>query len=504
MISQKRYVAITSGVGGAATVSTRQFTLRLITQNSAIQTGTVYSYSDADDVMAVFGSSSEEYARAAMYFAFINKSISAPASISFVRWNTTDSAPAVAGDTTAKSLASLQAVTAGELNFLVNDVAAQVTGINLSAATSLTNAATLIQTAVRANASAMLASATVTYNTNTNQFTITGGVPGAGTLVVNATSDAADMASLLGWVTTTTTAGLAAQEPVDAISSSAESNNNFGSFVFCTPAVALTVDQMVAVASWNASQNVMYMYSFSTPSANAATLYAALKGYAGTAMNISADTADSTYIDQAPCEIMASIDYTAANATQNFMFYEFANRDVAVNSDTLANSMDAVRGNYNGQTQAAGNKLAFYQRGVLMGGTTDPVDMNTYINEMWMKDYISSQYLTALLALPEVSANTDGQAAMISVLQGAIDQAKYNGTISAGKTLTTIQQLYITQISGDKMAWRQVATNGYWYNVQILSRTNTNSGLTEYYAKYLLIYGKDDAIRFVQGTDTLI
>lgn len=504
MISQKRYVEITSGVGGASTVSTRQFTLRLITQNTAIQVGAVYSFDNADDVMTTFGSSSEEYARAALYFAFVNKSISSAQAISFVRWTTTDAPPVVGGDTTAKSLSTIQAVTAGTLNLVVNDIAVAITAINLSASTSLTNAATLLQTAIRANSNSMLSAATVTYNTDNNQFVLTGGVAGDGTLTVNATSDSSDISSLFGWVNTTTTAGVTAQEPVDAISASAAENNNFGSFVFCTPATALTTDQIEAVASWNASQNVMFLYSLSVTSSAAAALYSTISGYAGTAMNIRADATDSTFVDQAPCEILASIDFTARNATQNFMFYEFANRDVAVKTDTLANSMDAVRGNYIGQTQAAGNKLAFYQRGVLMGGSTAPVDMNTYANEMWLKDYVSAQFLSALLSLPEVSADTDGLAAMISVLQDAVDQGKYNGAISVGKTLTTVQKLYITQISGDNMAWRQVATNGYWYNVQILTRVNTNSGLSESYAKYLLIYGKKDDVRFVQGTDTLI
>lgn len=504
MISQKRYVDITSGVGAAAVVATRQFTLRLVTQSSAIQPGTVYNFTDPDDVMSVFGSTSEEYKRSLAYLGFVNKSISAPSSLSFIRWSTSDAAPTIAGDTVVKSLPSLKAVTAGELNFTVNGTAVQVTGINLSAATDLTNVAALIQTAVRASSNPMLTTANVTFNTNNNQFTIIGGVTGEGTLQIVISNDANEIGGLLGMVNNTTTAGQAAQTPVEAISASAEDNNNFGSFVFCSPAVPLTNDEIVSLAAWNHAQNVMYLYSLSTVQNNAAALYALLQGYSGCALNVSADAVDSTFIDQAPCEILASIDYDTVNATQNFMFYQFASRAVAVTSNTVADAMDAVRANYIGQTQTAGQKLAFYQRGILMGGSTAPVDMNVYANEMWLKDYISAQYMTALLSLPEIAANTSGKATMVSVLQGAVDQGKFNGCISAGKALSVNQQLYITQITGDKMAWRSVATNGYWYNVQILSRVNENNGLTEYYAKYLLVYGKDDSIRFVEGTDTLI
>lgn len=504
MISQDRYVDITSGVGAGTTVSTRQFTLRLVTQNDAIQPGTIYSYTDEDDVMDVFGSTSEEYKRAAAYFGFVNKNTSAPAALSFIRWSTSDTAPAVEGDTTTKSLSSLQAVTAGLLNFTVNGTAVQVTGINLSTATDLTTVATLVQTAVRTSSNAMLTNATVTYNTNTNQFTIVGGTAGAGTLKVVTSSDASDIAGLLGWTTTTTSAGLDAQEPVEAVSASAQKNNNFGSFVFCTPNVALTDDQIEALAAWNHGKNNMYLYSLSATIDKCPALYALLQGYSGCALNVAADSADSTFIDQAPCEILAATDYTSANATQDYMFYQFSSRDIAITDDDDADAMDAVRANYIGVTQTAGQELAFYQRGVLMGGSTAAVDMNTYANEMWMKDYILAAYLTILLSLPKVSANTEGQAQLISVLQNCVNEALDNGTISAGKTLTTAQQLYITQLTSDKNAWRQIQTNGYWYSVSINSRVNTNNGLTEYYAKYVLVYGKDDVIRFVEGSDTLI
>jgi hypothetical protein len=76
--------------------------------------------------------------------------------------------------------------------------------------------------------------------------------------------------------------------------------------------------------------------------------------------------------------------------------------------------------------------------------------------------------------------------------------------ISAGKSLTTVQQQYISQISGDTTAWRQVANIGYWLNVTFSSFVNPNSFLTEWQANYTLIYSKNDAIRSVQGNDVLI
>jgi hypothetical protein len=139
----------------------------------------------------------------------------------------------------------------------------------------------------------------------------------------------------------------------------------------------------------------------------------------------------------------------------------------------------------------------------LGGGATDAVDMNVYANEMWLKDYLSAQYLSTFLSLPTVPANDIGEAMLIAVMQSGVDQAKFNGVISAGKDLNVQQQLYISQITGDKTAWHQVQTLGYWFNIRFLSRVTTD-GRTEYYAKYILVYSKDDAVRAVEGQDVLI
>ncbi len=67
-----------------------------------------------------------------------------------------------------------------------------------------------------------------------------------------------------------------------------------------------------------------------------------------------------------------------------------------------------------------------------------------------------------------------------------------------GKTLTTLQQAFITQETNDPLAWYQVQNNGYWLDVVIVLVGN------EYQATYTLIYSKDDVIRKVNGIHTLI
>lgn len=512
MISQSRYVNIISGVGAGANVAQKDLGMRVITQNTAIPPGIVAEFSGqsmADNVGAYFGAGSEEYKRAAAYQGFISKQINAPNKISFARWVNSDIAPTVVGDTSTKDLAALKAIAAGTLTIMSGGVAVQIAAIDLTTATSLTQVAALVQAAIRTSADTQLTAAVVTYNTNTAQFVLTGTVTGAGTLSVALGGNpplASDIAGLLGWGTTGTVnvPGQTADTALQAIQKTTQVSNNFGSFVFATPAVPFTTDDIAAVAAWNDTQNNQYLYSVAVKQADAGALYAAVKGYSGCALNLLSSTLTNDFIEQSPCEILAATNYSQTNATQNYMFYQFPSRNITVSDDATADSMDALRVNYIGVTQTNGQQLAFYQQGVLCGGANDAVDMNTYANEMWLKSAITAAIMSFFLAVGRVPANEIGQGQTLAILQGPIDQAKTNGTISAGKQLSTQQQLFITSQSGDPNAWRQVQTIGYWVTVNFSSYVDANSGLTKWKATYSLIYSKDDAIRMVTGQDILI
>ncbi len=506
MISQSRYVSIVSGVGAGATVPQRQLIMRLITQNATLPPGIVAQFANSSSVGSYFGQQSEEYKRAQAYFAFISKSILSPQLVSFARWVNSAIAPMVVGDAVTKSLASIVAIVAGTLTVNNGVTPILISALNFSTATTLTQVATVLQTALQANADPQLVGATVTYNTNTNQFVLTGTVTGTGSLSVSATGLTSDVSQLLGLATggTTLVAGQAADTPDIAVAKSAAISTNFGSFAYCTPSVPITNTQVAAIGAWNDAQNNMYLYSVPTPLSNLQTLYALVKGYSGLALNVISTTQPNDYIEQSPCEILAATNYNNPNATQNFMFYQFANRNTVVTDDNTANTADASRGNYIGATQSAGAVLAFYQRGILCGGSTAATDMNTYCNEMWLKSAISAQILSLLLNVPIVPASPIGQGQILGVIQSQVDLAKTNGTISPGKPLSAVQQQYITQVSGDSNAWRQVQTIGFWLNVTFSSYTNSNTQLTEWQANYTLIYSKQDAIRLVTGSDILI
>lgn len=504
MITQKRYVNIVSGVGAGAVAAERKLIMRVMTRNSMLPPGLVFEFSDVNVVADFFGIQSEEYRRAARYFGFINKNIQSPRTISFARWVNEPIPSMVVGDSMAKNLAGLVAQTAGTLNVTFGGTPQVLSGIDLSGAVNLTQVAELLTDAFDAE----WPGTSVTFNTNTNIFTLSssGAGPASPAISIQPTTEPNDLSLRLGWGTSGSVlvAGQNEDPPVLAIQKSAGISNNFGSFVFDNDAGFLTTAQITAVAEWNHAQNNMYIYSVPIPLAQLAPLFDAVKGFSGTALNILSTTALNDYIEQAPCEITASINYNQPAANQNYMFYQFADRNVTVSDDPTADLADRSRGNYIGVTQSAGQSLAFYQRGILCGGPQAAVDMNIYVNEMWLKSAISANFLTLFLSVGAVPANDEGAATLLAVLQPTITLAGNNGVFSFGKQLTAVQKEYIGQITGDRDAWRQVQSLGYWLNIDFESYLNQQTGLTEWKAVYRLVYSKGDVIRLVEGSDVMI
>lgn len=494
-----RYVQITSAVADTGGVPQRELIGRLFSESPKVPTDSIIEFTSAADVSAYFGSTSVEYLRAAFYFAFVSKSLTAPRKLSFGRHARVASPARIYGTAPVGSLIAFQAVTAGTLALTIGAQTASLTGLNFSAAVSLAGVAAVLQTAIQAAAGDQFTTATVTYDAveGSFNFVASSGETDAADISVNAAA-AGSVATLFGWsVGAIFSPATPIQTITEALAASVEISNNFGSFAFVT--TSLTVDETVEAATWNATRNVEFMFSARTTAANAVSLSAAVYSKAGTGLTLAPLTTE--YPEMLPMAVLAATDYTRPNSVPNYM-YQQADLVASVTTDALADLYDPLRVNYYGQTQTAGQQIAFYQRGLLMGGSTAAVDMNIYANEVWFKDAASSAILALLLALPRIPANDDGRGQILAVLQDPINAALLNGTISVGKTLTTAQRLYVTQVTDDPDAFQQVQSLGYWLDCII--RPTVVDDRTEYVAVYTLVYGKDDTVRKVEGQHVLV
>lgn len=508
-ISITKYVDITSGVAGSAGVAVRQLIGRIFTTNPLVPPGSYLEFSSAADVGTYFSTTSEEYARAVFYFAFVSKTFSKPKLLSFAPWVSTARAPLIYGATFQKVLTTLQAITAGAFTLVIGGVSHTFSSVDLSGAASLTAVATIIQTLIQAQSGTVWSSAAVAYDPVRGSFNFTGGLAGAN--VVTVSDGAQNLGAALGWVPEGVSGsfdpsafaiwanGSDVQTLGAALDASDGASDNFGSFLFMS---ALTQDEASQVGLWNKAKNVKYLDCLAVSPANASAWFAALGGIGGIGPTL--DVLTTEYPEMVPMMVMAATNYLTRSAVQNYMYQQVAGLTASVTSDPDSALYDGLAINYYGQTQSAGQKVALYQNGVMWGGDTDPLDMNVYSNEVWLKATASASILAFFLARPQVPANVGGRSALLSVIYAqVIAPALFNGTIEVGKTLTADQINSITDITGDPTAWRQVQTAGYWIDV-VIAPASGPGGRTIQVATYTLVYSKNDVVRKVIGSNILI
>jgi hypothetical protein len=511
-----KYIDITSGVGAASIVNRRDLVGRFFSDNVLIPPGSFISFDTADEVGSYFTTTSQEYQRAVFYFGWISKNVTKAQSIQFARWVDTAVAPRIYGAKGSYSASEFTSIANGSFQLGIDGTLVSFTGVDFtSGVTTLADVASKLQTEIRASMNAQFATATVTYDATNTRFDFVGSSAVAAILSVAPGIGGTDISGLIGWypVQTNQNGVLSANGSIVANGSGVETitaclinsaavSDNFGSF--CLIPTTVTEQNVIDAATWNNSQNVKYMFSQGVSSANYVTWSAALANIGGVGLTLSNTVypaVGTQYPEQEPMMIFAATNYSASNSVQNYMFQIF-NLVPEVTTDALSDALDAARVNYYGQTQSAGQFLSFYQRGVLFGISTDPLDMNTYANEIWLKDAIGAAIMTLLLSLSKISANSTGRGQLISVIQSIINLALNNGTISVGKSLSITQQLYITTLTNDPLAWQQVQNIGYWLNVTF--ELIPDSDPAQYQAVYTLIYSKDDDIRKVIGSDILI
>lgn len=489
-ISQTKYVNIISTVGGAETVRQRELIGRIFTSSILVPVDTVMEFSGGaiaalKSVGDYFGVTSEEYARASDYFSFVSKKGTQPSKISFA--NASESAIAVSLiGSKALSLNTIKSITAGAMTITLGEDTYELSNVNLSAVTSLAEAATTLLSG--STAEGVL---TCTYDETLGRFVLSANAAEPSTaLSVNDTA----LSRAFGLANAVYQGGTAGTTKVDALTSTTEISNNFLTFTFLG---AVSVEEAVRIAIWTNTQNVRYMFCLNTTSyATALALGEGLAEYDGVALSYDPENK----VQIVPMSAFAAIDYTRPNAAINMMYQQHPAITPAVSTDENSTELDNARVNYYGRTQQAGQWIDFYQRGVLTGEISD---MGVFVNEAWLKDAISSAILNLRLAMDTLPATSVGEGLVKAQISNVINVALTNGVINPGKTLSSTQKAYITQISGDSEAWLSVQSNGYWLGSEIV-RVVDESGVESYKVHYTLIYAKGDAINYVDGTDILI
>lgn len=452
-IPQEEYINITSGVVKDA-VSNRELIGRVLVSDE-ITPLYALEFTSLASVASYYGQNSHQYNFAEKYFNFISKDIKKPKKLSFCKyikpegtaiksavfsklgWNG-GGEPNVGteGDTMFDlKLKTLDA----EYYFSVDSPYQQY---------NWTELAEHIQTQMRG----VLDSVEVKYISDPQRLLFTFGVTEKIEVTVTG-----QYASYLGLNTPVVVQGMDAPETWSQMMDWVDdSNNNFGTFCFLTS--SLSTDDIVDISTWNNGKNVKYMYVQTVESEN---VFGALKDIGGTWLQLTNAINDDdkendkivSYDAFAPMAIGATLNYNRVNTNAFFDFYPVPGMDILVDNVNDFNKYTKARTNFNGATQQAGREIAFLQPGYLTGAISDA---GVYYNEMWLKDDIGTKLMALFLAVKKIPANEVGKMQCKNAIMTTIEQAKVNGSILVGKTLTNAQKAQIQEYTADDNAVNKI------------------------------------------------
>lgn len=497
-IKQSKYVDIKSAINTTRTATEKDLIARIFTTSDLVGVDTVIECENLADVGEIFATSSDEYKIASKYFSFINKYARSPRKISFAK-NYVDGAKTSVITTEAITFSTVKAITTGTLKIYYDTApsSADLNSLDFSSCADMSEVTTILNDKLSAFFGDLLGSARFSYEDG--KLIFTAGQVGVHTFrFVSGSGSVAEALKINEDSNPIMNIGATAETIDKVFTRSYQTNNNFATFVF----LGLTDSTEIATLAGYVAQNYPSEFMMVVPvtSSNYTTIQSATANINGVSLELCGDTEDTGKFNFVmPMSITATTDYNKENGTVNYMYMQDNNMAVVVDDDNSAKTYDQVKVNYYGRTQQAGQKLAFYQNGVLQGNYQD---QNIYVNEIWLKDALSTKFLNYMLLTSNWYANKSGQAIGQGLVVDIIDRAKLNGTITTEKEISEADKVYIYNVTADENAWRQIYELGY-YLITSISKETINNQET-YQFNYTLLYSKGDSIKKVEGQNILI
>lgn len=462
-IPASQIVAVNPGVLGAGG-NPLSLNGVFLTGDPSVPIGTVMSFSTLVDVGNFFGQGSTEYKRAAIYFAGWSNSTSKPGTVFFAQYNTA----AVAGYLRGASLKGvalsvIQALT-GVLTLSLDGVSTVSAAINLSSATSFSNAAGLIQTALRAGTPTN--TATVTYDGQRNAFLVTSSTTGATSSVsVAAVDSIATGLALTAAAGAVTSVGAAIAVPSVLMSAIAASQANWFKFTTITEPVDAT---KLLFAAWVQTQGDAYCYVQSDTNVAPAASNDVPSSF-GATVNAADDDAvvaiwDPTGGDLAAFNlgVCASINVSDTNGRITYAFKGQPGIVPTVTDATTANNLIANGYDFYGDYATPNDQFQWYYSGSISGAWS------------WDDTFTNQRIINAALqlALMSLLGNTNAvpytQVGYNLIRAAALDpiqQALNFGAIVPGVVLTNAQAAEVNQAAGTKID-QTLQNLGYYLQVK--------------------------------------
>lgn len=428
-----------------------------LTTNTRPPVASLVAFSSAAAVATYFGSGTPEALAAAVYFNGFDGSTIKPGSMLFAQYPTASVASYLRGGSIAAlTLAQLQALS-GTLILTVNGVVKTSSTINLSAATSFSNAATIILAAFTTPGF------TLTYDSVSGGFIFLNSTTGASSTLTYATGTLSTSLLLTSATGATLSQGAIAAVPGTFMDALVLVSTNWASFTtMFDPDSGVNTNKLLFAAWVNAQQN-RYCYvcwdTDVTPTAsNAATgsLGYILKqlNSSGTFPIYAPDYTKAAFV----CGAFASIDFDRVNGRSTLAYKSQTGLALDVTNGTVSTNLTANGYNYYGSWSTA-NQLF---QGLAPGSVTGPFTWaDSYINEIWLNNAFQLALMTLLFNVKSIPYNLAGYALVKAACMDPINQGLNFGAFRAGVPLSALQIAEVNTAAG--VVIDQTLSSQGWY-----------------------------------------
>ncbi|HQT79434.1 MAG TPA: DUF3383 domain-containing protein [Rhodopila sp.] len=428
----------------------------LLTDATRIPIGTVMSFPTALSVSQYFGATAPETALANVYFNGFAGSTKLPGAMLMAQypWTAAVSAFLRGGSLATMTLTQLQALS-GTLTISTNGTPLTSSAISLSAATSFSNAATIITAAFTSPpfgvtfdsvSSAFVFTTTATGSTETISFAT--GTLAAGLLLTQATG-------------AVVSPGSAIAVPATFMASIVALTTNWASFM--TNFEPVTADKE-AFASWTNSTGNRYLYAMwdsnilNTESGTTTTAVQAIvaAGYSGIAMQY-LDPNDSAFL----MGYVASLNFTAVQGRATAAFKNQSGLAVTVTNATAAANLISYGMNFYGNYSTANDSFLFFYPGQITG----PFKwVDSYVNQIWLNNQFQLALMVLLTNVNSIPYNAAGYALIEAACADVIGQGVTFGAIQPGVTLSAAQIAEVNNTAGKNIT-PTLASRGWYLQV---------------------------------------
>ncbi|MEK7888226.1 DUF3383 domain-containing protein [Burkholderia contaminans] len=425
----------------------------ILTASTEAPVGQAVLFAIPGDVSNYFGASSIEARMAAIYFAGFQNSTKTPGALLFAQYNATAVPAWLRGASlAAMTLSALQAVK-GAFSVIVDGVA-HTANVDLSTATSFSNAAQILSTDL---------TLTVTFDAQHQAFVITDTVTGSASTIVAATGAAAVALGMDAGSGAIVSPGADPATPATFMASVIQ-NQTQNWALFTTTWEPALADKL-AFSQWASSTG--YRFGYVGYDSDPQALVAGSTTCWGAVLKADALDGSVPLFGAAVhaafvLGFAASLDFTRLNGRTTLAFRTQAGLVPSVTNASAALALASNGYNWFGAYANAAQQFNFTYPGSVSGQWAW---LDSYLDQIWLNANLQLAMIRLLMAIGSIPYNAQGDGLIEAACLDPISAAVNFGAIRTGVTLAQAQIAEIQNALGFD-ASPSIEAQGYYLSIQ--------------------------------------